>query len=405
MQQISFEGHLTFNRPVMKKHPCFKLLIIGNALTVASLYTYIACLKYKISDFHIHAEVAEAMVYGGRIPPHPLYQLLLISAHNIFGVSYFGGTMIVIFSLVFISFLLVFKFLGDCKIATTAKLGAATVLFFSHPITIIYPYDQHLYYGYIASNAFHNPTILLLKCIALAHFNTFSGMLNHSDSSHRYSARLILLATLTVGSIIAKPNYGIAIVPATLLFMLIAKMKDSLDPEAARTCLLGVILPAILTLWVQYSFFYGEDNGSQIKISLFEVFLIHSDLWTLIPKLAGSFAFPISLYAVVRTRLMRQVDAQLSSYMLLVSLLFTFALVDTINGSGVGSGNFWWSAQISSFIVFFVCIRHYCRAFCNDQYVSLADRSMCIPGVFLTAHTVFGVLWYLKHCIQSFLQL
>src|SRR5690606_9025712 len=100
----------------------------------------------------------------------------------------------------------------------TTYLFACLAVFFlliSHSISLLYFHDKHMYFGYVPSNVYHNPTILLLKPIALLSFYLLYKTLQ-SPSNCRWSMVLIV-GIITGLAILAKPSYIIVLLPALLI--------------------------------------------------------------------------------------------------------------------------------------------------------------------------------------------
>ena len=273
-------------------------------------------------------------------------------------------------------------------------------LLLSHPITILFPYDHHLYYGYVATNVYHNPSILLLKIFALLHFTLLCKLLTHKKNAPHIRTNIFILAFLTAITIITKPNYIIALLPALLGLILFRKKFTHII--FITTC--GVGLPAFIILLGQYYYFYGPGNTNSLNVSFFEVYNTQSHLWTIIPKLVASIAFPISLIIVMKTKLTQRFDTQLSAATLIVSLIYSYCLVDNVGGQGTAAGNFWWSAQISSFIFLFVCIKAYANFILDilKENKNQIPKIAYFPAIIGLIQFIFGIIWCFSNILLSY---
>ncbi len=385
----------------------FHLSLVVFAILIAVLYTYSAEIGMTVirTDFFLHAKAAENMMSGGRYPPHFLYQLILIGVHKLLGTSFLNSSLIFTFIIVFFTFIIATK--GVFKNSNTFLknsfwiLIAITFLFLSHPIAFLFPYDKHFYCGYVVSNVYHNPTILLLKFIALLHFTLMCNLLI-CNQFHRYvNSKIFLLALFTALTIIAKPSYIITLLPAIFVLFLIQNISKRWEGYNFFVVILGIVIPAMMILLWQYNFFYGAGSPNSIGFGFLEVYSIKSQAWTLVPKLLASMAFPISVIAVMRLKLINQLEFQLSALMLLFALIYSYVLVDNVNGVG-GSGNFWWSAQITNFIFLFVCIKYYLHFILNIENEYKKDIKLkYIPVYIAVVQFLFGVVWYLINVIPS----
>lgn len=373
------------------------------AVLVASLYTYAALkLIEKGSDFNAHARFAEGLLNGGVLLPHFLYQIFLISIHKTTGMSFINATVILVFFSVFVTFVIAYKSINTDAFVNKYLLGLGIIfLLLSHPIAILAPLDKHLYLGYIAPNVYHNLTLLLLKPIALLHFIFICEAFGDSMSSAKMRNRAIFLALLTSLSVIAKPNYIIVLLPALFGYIMINQffLKRAIRKQEAILAL-TVVVPAVLLLTWQYLWFYGGESNNHISIDLFGFYQVYSELWTLVPKLLLSIAFPISVALLLGSQLLRREDFQLSLFMFCISLVYAYVLVESINNGNIGSGNFMWSAQIAYFIFLYVCVKNYL------VFLSNSKRSQGVlaltPMVIGACQLFFGLLWYYSNINSKF---
>jgi hypothetical protein len=271
----------------------------------------------------------------------------------------------------------------------------------SHPIAILFPYDKHLYFGYIAANVYHNPTILLLKAVALLHFVLLCDLLTHKKNARHLYTNIFLLGFLTALTIIAKPNYIIALLPALFALLLINRVFRRNITDWFSIVGWGVAFPAFLLLLWQYSFFYGSESTNSIRVGFFEIFTSRSPLWMLIPKLIASIAFPISVLIAMGSRLTRQLYFQLSTLIFTVSLIYTYSLVDSV--AGASYGNFGWSAQISHFLLLFVCIKAYLNFAFGDKDQRIQwTKKRSFPIYIGIIQFIFGIVWYVANTAPEF---
>ena len=367
------------------------------ALLVASLYTYVVVVRAILglpSDFNEHAQVADSLLNGAKAPPHFLYHIVLILIHKITGLSFINAGFVFVFFIVLATYMVAHKGIISAGALNKYLPGPAIIfLLLSHPIAILAPLDKHLYFGYIASNVYHNPTILLLKPIALLHFILICELLSDSVPSNQTMKRVIMLAFLTALSIVAKPSYIIVFLPALLAFIMVARFLLNRNISKQGVILvLAIIGPAVLLLTWQYLWFYGGESTSYIGIDFFAVFKQISALWTLVPKLLLSVAFPISVAFLLGCQLVQRTEFLLSFFMFGISLIYSYALVDSVTNQGTYSGNFFWSAQIAHFILLYVCIKNYLMFLFSEKQrkwsVSL------IPMGIGACQLIFGLLWY-----------
>jgi hypothetical protein len=371
------------------------------AILVAVLYTFSVVMQLSIgfSDFIAHTKIAE----DGIMLPYFLYHLLLIGIHGLFGISFIHASLVAVFFIVFITFIVGYKSIDDNNVELNKSflVVATCFLLLSHPIAILFPYDKHLYFGYIAANVYHNPTILLLKAFVLLHFVLLCDLLTHKENARHLYTNIFILGLLTVLTIIAKPNYIIALLPASFILFLIKRVFISSMSNWFLIVGLGVAVPAFILLLWQYIFWYGSGSANSIRIGVFEIFTLNSPLWMLAPKLIASMAFPISVFIAMGSQLTRQLDFQLSALMFAVSLIYTYSLVDTV--AGTIAGNFGWSAQISHFLLLFVCIKAYLNfAFGDKEQRIQWTKKRSFPIYIGIIQFIFGIVWYVANTAPEF---
>lgn len=367
------------------------------AVIIASLYTYavIEMTEARRSDYWAHARFARELLSGERLLPHFLFQVIVVFIHKVTGISFIASSYVAVFFSVFSAFIIAYKYIkADVSISIYLLSLGTVFLFLSQPIAILAPLDQHLYLGYITANVYHNPTLILLVPIALLHFILTCEFLGEEISSDKILKKSSLLALLTVLSIVAKPNYIIVFLPAIFGYLMINHFFFSNNKIRKQeiVLILAVSVPTLLLLAWQYLFFYGGESKNQIGIDLFAFFKVYSELWTLVPKLLLSIAFPISVAVLLGHRLFRQKDFQFSFLMFCLSLVYAYGFVDRVAGGGISNGNFYWSAQIAHFILFYVCIKNY-LVFLSDKSRS-QGRIVLLPMVVGACHLFFWLPWY-----------
>ena len=391
-----------------------RITLVFFAVLVAALYTFavimLASQLPNQSDFPQHAVIAEAMLKEGKILPHFLFHLIIIAIYSLFGISLIYASYVVAFCFVFITFIFAYKSIDDNDITNKNFVILATCfLLLSYPITILFPYDKHLFFGYItASNVYYNPTILLLKVIALLHFVLLCDLLKGKENRQHLYVNILILGLLTALSLIAKPNYIIALLPALFALFFVKKFFGSSVSHWFLIITLGVAVPAFILLLWQYNLFYGSSTNfydhtygiklnNSIRVGFFEYIAAHSEPWAVVLKLPASIAFPISVAIIMGRDLTRKLDFQISALMFAVSLVYTYTLVENATAA---SGNFNWSSQIAHFLLLFVCVKSYVKFILANQLQT--KKSVYLPAYIGGVHFIFGIIWYLASAIPKY---
>ena len=376
------------------------ILLLGAA--IASLFC-LAASRDVFIDFSMHARFSELMAQKAFYPPHFLYHGLSILVHALTTFSLLKAGYLVVWTSVLLSFLISFYYLAsetkEIPISVVSLLCLS--IFFYHPIPIAYLSDQHLYFGYIAANVFHNPTILLLKPLALIHFFFSLSLLNKRNVP---VTQTVLLALLTVITLIAKPSYILSFLPAVLLFFAWDYISN---PRAQtinyRSFCYSTLIPATAFLTGQFIHTYLTQSGEGLTIAPLSFFRLTSHPASLLPKLISSVAFPLAILFTFFESVKNRSDFRLAVLNLFFSLFYNYCVVE--KGIRFSHGNFTWSAQISLFILVLVCL----RIFLEQLKPILLEKAstdhsrwgIATCWITLGAHSLAGLVWLLSNLIPG----
>ncbi len=321
---------------------------------------------------------------------HPFYQFLLVGIHllslHVRKISLFAAATIVEVAAQLLSVLLIYLWLGrvERKNWNVGRAAWAVALTIVAPVMLFVFRDELYYFGYIGLANYHNPTINLLKPVAIISFifatRVFSGQRN--------SWLLIASsAVLTILSAAIKPSYLTCILPAlAVLALLFLVQKKKLD---WRLLLLGFVLPGTLILLAQWLVTYyipGGDNT--IIFSPLGVVSLYSGY--LLPKLFLSILFPLAVLIFDFRRVRGDTVLLLAWAGFLVSLVPTYFLAEKARFAG---GNFLWGAQIMLFLLFVASARHFLREGIATD--SLACYQKVVIYIAFAVHVIAGIVYYL----------
>lgn len=369
-----------------------------------------------IGDNIVHRDLAEQMYTTGVLPtPHFAYQALLIGVHLIsrnsdWIMSAAAANLIA----QLLSVTVVYLGLRGSIAALTltaqrrwlARLICAALALGLIIVTSPFPLLEWLgieinplLLGTITPTTYHNPTILLHRATALALFLFISAYaLKGEDSESSRPNSLVLIglgAAITVTCGISKPNYLLAVLPALILWLGWRWLRK----EAAewRVAVFGVILPGILFLAWQYYFTYLNPTenlaGSSIIFAPFEAVLTISGslLTEMILPFAVSLIFPAVVYLANwrAARHDRALNFAWLTFIVGASHMYLFAET----GWRLTHGNFFWSAYVTLFVLFFASARFALRRWLNyrDQHRRKLDwRTILCLAAFLL-HVYSGI--------------
>lgn len=352
------------------------------------------------SDYLIHIGLAEKMLKSHAIvTPHFLYQMMTILVHKIFLPDpdriLLAGVGAVLFCYAFTAGILfvMLRKTGNIPAAAAAVIAASLML--AGPFAPLAPLDGHLYFGYLAPNVFHNPTILTLKPFALLLFY-LSWKIFPAGSNSSSSRLIAVCATVTMLSALAKPSYIICFLPALALLVL-GNLLVHEKPDG-KLLFIGFIAPAAIVLIAQFYLTYSSAQTSLYKGEsgiVLAPFLVMSALSKWLPaKLLLSTLFPCAVLFCYFRAAIRDRQLVFAWLTFLIGAFYTYFLAES--GPRMLQGNFIWSGQICLFILFVATALFFAR----EQ----AQGKVC-PGLFSTwrallcsaiycLHVVSGIIFY-----------
>lgn len=350
-------------------------------------------------DYLIHMGLAEKMISSGKIvTPHFLLQLGVVAVAAILPMAVQTATLSLLLMSVSATALVVVRNLAR-EISSPFRLSYLTAaLLLAAPVAILFPLDNHLYLGYISTNVFHNPTILLLKPLALLSFGYGVTALDNNKTPLKQS--WLLCAIMTIACALTKPSFTICILPAMAslsLYRLFSK-----EPLNRTLLLSGFFLPAILVLVLQFRMTYGADQlqgvysgSSQIIFAPLAVMQSYSS-W-LFAKLLLSLTFPLALLLCYFRSATRDTGLLLAWLAFLFGAAYTYLLAES--GPRMFQGNFSWSGQITLFILFVYSAMFLFSRDCSGGNGERKKFYLCNGALLL--HLAFGIVFYLSEYLHT----
>lgn len=324
------------------------------AAVAALFFSWVLTLPFTTAepfqDFPFHNQVAAEMAAGAPLElPHPLYHILAaaLSAATGFPVSWAGMAVAVLAEagLALVAFFgLRAAAGGRVALPAVAALGLTVVA----PLFWFTPASREFYFGYLFPNALHNPTIILLRPLALGLFLACAAVLAGADPR---PARTTGLALLTVMCALAKPSYLICLLPALGLAWLV----DGLPRDRRWSALLlGVLVPGALVAAAQGWFTLTTDRMEPTTIAFapLEVVFLHTrrHVPLVAAKLALSIAFPLAVAALFAREAARDAALRVAWLAFLAGAFYAYGLAET--GPRITHGNFLWSGQAATAVLF-----------------------------------------------------
>jgi hypothetical protein len=306
-------------------------------------------------DYVVHTDLAAKMLADHTLlTPHPLLQSAIIILQQVLPIGFMTASAIVVLLSLAATTALLFKILYTAADSQFLAAVLSISLLVVAPFPAFFPSDHHLYLGYIGINVFHNPTMFLLKPLAILSFG-FAVKARTVVDKH-FSQSLAICVFTTLACALAKPSFTIVIVPSLALLLFSPTFRREISPSLI---LLGILLPSISVLGFQYWFTFSSqqlpgvlEGKSTVILAPLEVMSVFS-AW-LFPKLLLSILFPLSVFFCYPRSAIRSRHVTFAWACFVCGAAYTYLLAET--GPRMFHGNFLWSAQISLFVLFVVSL-------------------------------------------------
>lgn len=366
------------------------LLAVITTLIYAPIYYY--RIHFPVdSDFSLHLLFTRYLIQGNidQIPvyalAHPGLQVFLaglyyLSIHKIsLGILL---TFILTASHVLTAGI-IYIWLGSAmkRHGDTGRAILAVTLTLVAPVMLFAFSDNLYYFGYIALANYHNPTIILLRPLALISFLLGVRAFNGSNNSWK----LILTSSILVMiSALIKPNYLLCILPA--LFVLTVVRKRQRKPVDYKYLVFGYLIPAILVLGIQW-WVVNSNDPSPIIFSPLGVEGAFSK--NLLPKFILSVLFPLSILVCNFKKYKDNPDLLLAVIGFIVAVFQVYLLAES--GDRFYHGNFRWGAQVMLFLWFVVSARELLQKLFDGNKCS--REKIILSGIYLS-QLAAGIVYY-----------
>jgi hypothetical protein len=349
------------------------------------------------NDYSLHVLYAQHFVEGNfqRIPPfnlaHPTLQIILAAIHYVSfkKLGLYASLMVVQTITSVLTGLILYFWLGEREGENWNWVRA----FWSISLTIISPVillalqDGQYYFGYIGLANYHNPTIHMLRPIALLSFVQAMRVFSKQRAS---GLEISASASLIILSALIKPNYAICVLPALGIIALLRYYKKR--PVDWRLLSLGFILPAGLILFFQWLVGYALAPGDAVPILLrpFEVENAFSS--NLLAKLLLSIAFPLIVTVFSFRQVIEKPDYQLAWLSFIIGAAQMYLLAE--GADRLYHGNFRWGAQVTLFLVFAVVVRN--MTWWKTIKGIFENRRSVVFNFTYFAHIIAGIVYYIR---------
>jgi hypothetical protein len=350
--------------------------------------------SYSFADYQGHVAVSLRLGETGVLDnPHILFNfLIVVLAKALPFLGYIHAGFIVSIIVYLFGAVVVYIFVrpavpGYGRKASLLTLLLTFCLLIVAPISFFTLAQRNLYGGYIAPNALHNPTVILLKPFALLVFALVVPLLRGVRPLGTWTLFVTML--LVILSIFAKPSYLMCLLPVVVVVGAYRLIRR--EQVEVAILVVGLIIPTIILLLVQYfhafyvSEFIGETNV--IIEPLAGVLPYAPTHGWLVLKFMLSIAFPLAVYGLYYKEALKDNVFNLAVLTFGSATAQMYILAE--DGVHAAHGNFWWGAQVTLFILFIIATKFLLR-----QTVMQRDWRFQICVAVLTLHVICGIIFY-----------
>ncbi len=267
------------------------------------------------------------------------------------------------------------------KMSVWKQLGVILGISIATPVSLLWFVDGLMYLGYIGITSFHNPTVIMLRPLALLQFIYACKLFAHKQLTKR---QILIAGLVSLLGTYVKPNFAICIVPALIVvsaYRLLKKKTVNIKGLA-----FGFFIPIGVILIIQFLFTFNSNIGGDAGIAFmpFAVMDVYSK--HLLSKFILSILFPVFVTLLYIKKSVFDVRMILGWLIFLIGAFYTYFLAET--GSRFYDGNFGWSGEITLVILFALSTLFYLEMPHNCRL-----RDFVLKVVW-AGHVVVGVIYY-----------
>ena len=327
-------------------------LVLAPAVCLIAFVAVVLRMLVPGTDFPHHIRYAQQLAESGAIQPHFGYHAVVIVVQALTPADWVAAAGIVTLGGVAACAAVVAWWLrGALSTSVPALLVCAALV----PAAVcvlqpILPFDPTRYdlmlFGYFPPNQWHSPTTLFSKPFALLLLGLGPAVVRSARGARAGRTRILTSASLVVTSVLVKPNFIMAFLPALgALAVLHWRRTDW------RWFGLSFAVPAVAVLGWQYYVVYPlNPDGAGVILAPLQAIGVRSstDLVTLGWRLIASVLFPLTAAACFPSvRADRRV--QLGWATVFIGAAIGYLLAES---QRPGAGNFLWSGQLAVFVLF-----------------------------------------------------
>ena len=365
------------------------------------------------ADYDLHLKLAQQLAAEGVIPvPHTLFQQLTVAVRALIPFSwlqalparlrpdiassqtYDAAAFVVYWLAFFATSVLVFRLFfakisssvnGTLRLVVSAIFTVALLV--ASPVNLLTLHSHRLYLGYIGIATYHNPTVILLKPLALGLFLAVEGSIRRENAGAR---DVLLVAALSALGTMAKPSFALCFLPAMTLWLVYRTATRRTGLAVSARCLAAALVPSVIILVIQYLTQYGTDGADKVIWAPFQAIRLYVHPY---PYVAAfyllSILFPLLYALLFRTPPERDSGLSLAWLSFLAGSVLLYAFAES--GRRFSHLNFAWSAQVALFVLFVVTAAKLLESGSLRVAANRVKTIACCAA--LSLHTASGVIW------------
>ena len=395
-----------FHNPLERRRSSFDWMnvVVYSFVFLFSLFFFYIITGREGNDISIHSVWSANSSFDDPISfirhvAHPLWHVLM-RIINIFTSRIWAATILTA-TLKTVELFVVHRFFSyTMQVSQRISLAWALVCLTVSSLCIP-SYNPTVYLGVGSPNPWHSPTQLfamLFMFVAIAYtvylleqFNQAVKDGKHCDTGLK---KPIILGVILFFSLLAKPTFMQAFLPACCLYFLVLWIKNPKQSQFFIRILLCV-LPSIVFMIGQYFYYFGqiiiETNTMVVDFSMGKMLTI------LISSLLMS-AFPLSVIILL-------VRKPLTTLQKVTYLFFIVATLEYMflgeGGKRAADGNFGWGMMGASLMLWAVSLIDFVNwAKFTTQKTSKEKAKLLALGLLLAWH-LFSGIYYLYYYITS----
>ena len=391
----------------MRGIPSGVILAAGIAVIFTSAFlTALVGVDYPIHDGIVTSLDLSDFAALFREHMEPLWHLMTYGVMHLLRCRVEIAAGIVSGLLFVILFLIAFAALRKAVPSAPASAAALGSLLLHLSGAIYLPwFNAEPYLGQGSPNAWHNPTTIAVKPLALIVFLLAGAVLRKSSESQFAEKtpvwKYILIALLLALSNFAKPSFAQIFIPSTVLIMIIWLIVYQRKNLGVMAGMFIACIPSLAIMVVQFVLsFYSENKGaSGIRIAPLEVAGLYTK--SIPGSLLLALAFPLLILILDLAGKKARWDDIFAWIMLFTGLCAKLLLAES--GERASHGNFSWGYLLGLYLVWFCAVRSLIRRGAEDTAAAASGTKKFDFGFW--AGVILLVLHFLSGCYYVFIHM